>query len=156
MWLAEEGSGTELAAQNHSCLDRFAVELGLPLHYTSSRKELWLRAGSLCVPIVESVTWRGNPHTHQERCHWQEAGLLPPLVKTRTALRALSDSLQPSGWASVLDRYHRLGDLVGPEPGSLAGRWGWLLCLFTKSLLGCRLKIVLSLSLLTPKSPARS
>lgn len=54
-----------------------------PLHYTSSRKELWLRAGSLCVPIVESVTRRGNPPTHQERCHWQEAGLLPPLVKSQ-------------------------------------------------------------------------
>lgn len=29
-------------------------------------------------------------------------------------------SLQPSGWASVQDRYHRQGGLVGPAPGSLA------------------------------------
>lgn len=90
VWLAEEGSGTELAAQNHSCLDRFASGLGLPY---IPPLELWLgpEAGiSLSVLIVKSGVpltlqchmERESPHT-LGMCHLQGAGLLPPLGKSQ-------------------------------------------------------------------------
>lgn len=53
----KKGSGTELASQNHSCLDRLATGPGRPYipPPPRRRRELWLGAGvSLSVPIVKS------------------------------------------------------------------------------------------------------
>lgn len=85
-----------------------------PLHYTSSRKELWLRAGSLCVPIVESVTRRGNPPTHQERCHWQEAGLFASTGQVSELRSELSPTpsnlvVGPVSWTGIIDKETWLG-----------------------------------------------
>lgn len=58
VWLAEEGKwDPELAAQNHSGLDRLATGPGRPYvpPPPRRRRELWLGAGvSLSVPIVKS------------------------------------------------------------------------------------------------------
>lgn len=90
--VAEERSGNELAAQNHSRPDRFATRLGFsPLHSTSSWRELRLRAGGLpkCSHCYEwgsshspIVTRKGNPIKHQARCHLLEAGPLLSLGKS--------------------------------------------------------------------------
>lgn len=158
--VAEEGSGHQLAAKNHSCLDPFATGLGLPLHSTS-RLELQLRAGaSLSVPTVKSGVppchvKEGIPSHIRQGVTCRRRGSCFPRARLRTTLQALCSSFQPSGWTSVLHRCRgRLGDLnqhlvlwLIAGPGCFA--------LFTKRSLVCRLKIILSLSLLTSKSPTR-
>lgn len=88
--VAEEGSGNELAAQNHSCPDLFATRQEFsPLHSTFLR-ELRLRAGvSVNVPTVRSGVHltppvshgRGIPsHTMLGVTCWRRSSCLPGQV----------------------------------------------------------------------------
>lgn len=66
VWLAEEGSGTELAAQNHSCLDRFAVELSLPYITPPPGRNSGSERGLSVSPLLRVSQGGGiPPHTRK-------------------------------------------------------------------------------------------
>lgn len=127
VWLAEEGKwDPELAAQNHSCLDRLATGPGRPYVPPPPwrRRELWLGAGvSLSVPIVKSgvpltlpVSRGGGSPSHPGQgvtCRRRGSCLPWTSLRTTHPPQALSSSFQPSTWVSVQDRCHRQGGLAG-------------------------------------------
>lgn len=111
VWLAEEGSGTKLAAQNHSCLDRFAVEPSLPYITPPPGRNSGSERGLSVSPLLRVSQGGGIPPTHQERCHWQEAGLLPPLVKSQNCALSSPSNLVvgPVFWTGIIDKETWLG-----------------------------------------------
>lgn len=105
--MAEDGSGTELAGQNHSSPDRFATRLGFsPLPSTSSWRELRLRAGvSLRMGFLLLPQSRMEGESHYTPCKVSPAGG-GALASPGQVSEPLSDSssFQPTDWASVQDR----------------------------------------------------